>query len=106
MTSILTAILALGLGVGLGILVILAGQLLRGYVVFKLWGWFCVPALGLPPIGIAAAIGITLLVSYLTVQEGGYVKETDRKKNLITAFNALLMPFMILLIGYVAHLYL
>lgn len=39
-----------------------------GYVLSTLWGWFLVPALGLPAISIPSAIGIDLVVSYMTHQ--------------------------------------
>lgn len=35
---------------------------LRGFVLASLWGWFVVP-LGVPALGIAQAIGISLIVS-------------------------------------------
>jgi hypothetical protein len=41
---------------------ILAITLLRGLVLVSLWGWFVVP-LGVPGIGIAHAIGISILAS-------------------------------------------
>lgn len=39
--------------------------LLRGVVVRDMWAWFVVP-LGVKPIGMAEAIGLSLLVSYVT----------------------------------------
>lgn len=41
--------------------------MLRGYVIQKLWLWFLVP-LGLPTIGVAHAIGISILIGALTFQ--------------------------------------
>ena len=37
-------------------------MLLRGFVLFKLWGWFIVP-LGMVPISISWALGLAALVS-------------------------------------------
>lgn len=37
----------------------------RGWALSLLWGWFFVP-LGLPPIGIVVAIGISLTVNFLS----------------------------------------
>ena len=39
----------------------------QGFVLSQLWLWFFVP-LGVPSIGVANAIGITLLVSFLTAK--------------------------------------
>ena len=41
--------------------------LFRGYVIFKLWAWFLVP-IGVHPITIPIALGISLIVSILTYQ--------------------------------------
>ena len=40
---------------------------LRGWVLSILWGWFLVPV-GVRPIGIAHAIGVSILISMLTHQ--------------------------------------
>jgi hypothetical protein len=45
----------------LGIILLVPMALLRGFVVFTLWGWFLIP-LGLPAIGIAHAMGISGMV--------------------------------------------
>ncbi len=39
-----------------------------GYVLVKLWQWFVVPVFGFEQIRLVSAIGIGLLVSYLTHQ--------------------------------------
>jgi hypothetical protein len=43
--------------------------ILNGWVLSILWGWFFVPTLGLPDITIVQAIGIALVVGYLTYQD-------------------------------------
>lgn len=43
----------------------LAAILARGLVLTILWGWFAVPVFGLPALSITAAIGLTVLLSYL-----------------------------------------
>jgi len=42
------------------------GALLNGWALNLLWGWFLVPTLGLPDISIVEAIGISLVISFLT----------------------------------------
>jgi hypothetical protein len=43
----------------------LAAILTRGFVLTVLWGWFAVPVFGLPALGIAPALGLTVLLNYL-----------------------------------------
>lgn len=43
----------------------LAAILVRGFVLTVLWGWFAVPVFGLPALGIAPALGLTVLLNYL-----------------------------------------
>lgn len=40
-----------------------------GYVLTCLWGWFVVPTFALPPLTLAQAIGVSLIVGYLTNAE-------------------------------------
>ena len=37
-------------------------QVIRGFTVSVLWGWYAVPYLNLPPLGVVPAIGLSLLV--------------------------------------------
>lgn len=50
----------------LGLLAISA--MWKGYVLTVLWGWFVAPTFGLPVLALAPAIGMSLLVSFLTYQ--------------------------------------
>lgn len=75
-----------------------------GYVLSVLWGWFVVPAFGVPHIGVAAAIGIGLLVKAITYQPDA--SKSDRNephvdkmaKSFAVAF---LVPLLNLGIGWV-----
>lgn len=40
-------------------------MLLNGWVFAMLWSWFAVPLLGAPPIGVAGALGLSLLVQHI-----------------------------------------
>lgn len=44
------------------------GVMWSGYALSKLWAWFLVPALGVPALSIPAAIGLAMVVSYMTYQ--------------------------------------
>lgn len=48
--------------------VVAAGTMWSGFVLSILWGWFFVPALGAPVLSVPSAIGISLVVSYMTHQ--------------------------------------
>jgi len=52
-----------------------------GYVLTCLWGWFVVPTFALPPLTLAQAIGVSLIVGYLTNQytPKQYKQENDIK---------------------------
>ena len=47
----------------------------RGYVLTVLWGWFIAGLFGLPALGVAQAIGLCLVVSYLTVDFSSAVRD-------------------------------
>lgn len=76
----------------------------RGYVLSVLWGWFAVPYLGAPPIGVAAAIGISLLVGMLTNHRTGNeaTKDGSTSERLLSAMAiALIAPALTLLFGWI-----
>ena len=77
----------------------------RGYVLTVLWAWFVMPTFGLPALGIAPAIGLALVVSFLTHQsdsvktpEGDFAERMGR-----ACAYALLLPLFMLGIGWVVH---
>lgn len=103
---------------------IVLGTILRGVVIWKLWDWFMVPNFHLPPLRIALAIGLGLLVSYMSgavVQGWGDIKKPTAKKapeewlreegpNLwqwvkMTSALTIAYPFFFLLLGYVVSLF-
>lgn len=64
-------------------LLLLAGSSLwSGYVLSTLWGWFLVPIFDLPALSVPAAVGVALIVGYLTHQhkiESEKEKTTNEK---------------------------
>lgn len=64
----MTALAILGSIVGVGLLMVFSA-IFNGYALSVLWGWFIVPTFGLPALAVAPAIGVALVVSYLTHQE-------------------------------------
>lgn len=84
------------IGVG-AIALMIPATVLRGWALSILWGWFAVPILGAPPLGIAQSIGIALVVGMLAHQ---YVpsKEKDVAGPLVAMS---LGPFIALFIGWI-----
>ena len=66
---------------GLLILAIPVGAVVKGWAFIKLWGWFVVPAFGLPGVTMAQAIGIGALISLLTHQ----ISECEKEEKSIIA---------------------
>lgn len=78
--------------------------ILDGFVLIKLWGWFIVPTFALPTLGLAAAIGIAMIIRYLT-HEHKWDGEKN-KKNLGSQFAiAISYPILSLLLGYIVSLF-
>ena len=71
-----------------------------GLVLSILWGWFIVP-LGLPEIGLANAIGVSLVVGFLTRHHA--TSEKDLSDRII---ESLITPLIVLGFGWVVHLFL
>jgi hypothetical protein len=97
---IMVAIVAILIFVGL----LLLGAILNGFALSILWGWFMIPTFQLPEIGIVQAIGIGLVISFLTHQRMQSREGEDARKvlrNQITG--ALIQPIAALLLGWVVH---
>lgn len=78
--------------------------ILRGWVLTILWGWFAVP-FGLPVLNIPTAIGVALIVSYLTHQTvDAQPKEESAGEKFATAVvMAFVGPFLTLGFGLIVH---
>ena len=77
----------------------------KGYVLTVLWAWFVVPVFGLPALALAPAIGLSLVVSFLTYQHGVAQDDTGDFSDRIakSVVNAMLWPAMALGIGWVVR---
>ena len=82
---------------------IAATTVLRGYVIAKLWLWFIAATFGLPPLGIAQAAGLSLIVGFLTLPEIKKPGDADVATSAIwfQVRMAVLMPPFVLLVGWV-----
>lgn len=52
----------------------------HGYVLSMLWGWFIVPVFNAPVLGVAPAIGVALLIGYLTKSRANKEKKEEKKQ--------------------------
>lgn len=82
------------------------GTVLAGYVLSVIWGWFMVPLLHAPPLSVAGAAGIHLVIRYVTYQtpkpdDDGAMAALKKipGQMVLTA----VLAGMTLLIGYVIH---
>jgi Na+(H+)/acetate symporter ActP len=75
-----------------------ASSIWSGYVLSILWGWFIVPTFGLPMLSIPVAIGLALIVSYLTKSVSN--TKTDWGWSISIA---IITPLVALCMGYVVH---
>jgi hypothetical protein len=80
--------------VGTLTLVVLA-ILVRGFCLSILWGWLIVPVFGLPALGVAPAIGLTVFLNLLL----------NHSKVESSLGGVLASPFVALLLGWVVHLF-
>lgn len=79
----------------------------KGFILSVLWGWFIVPVFGLPALPVVAAIGINLVISFLTYQPIESKSENgDAMSAIGKAINAgILYPTIILFMGWIVHLF-
>lgn len=74
---------------------------LRAWVISKLWGWYLVPAFGAPVLSLPVAFGISLITGYLVRVEN---RNDDREWKERLA-SGLMMPFAVLLLGWLGTLF-
>ena len=82
---------------------IAVGYIWSGYVLTILWGWFVVSTFGMPALQLAPAIGLAVVVGYLTHQ---YIpkmpKEGSSFDQMAHSFGHMaLKPAMALLVGWI-----
>lgn len=87
----------------LGIVSVIGGLILKGWVLITLWEWFVIPLFGLPVIGIANAIGLIIITTLLVPLENTKRNEEESisKTMGVIAGKAFLAPIFALLIGWI-----
>ena len=88
--------------------ILVLSSVLNGFVLTILWKWFMIPVFSLPAINVPQAIGISMLISFLTHQQNGNKKEDKEQFELWVSllFNALLNPLLVLGIAWIVQLFL
>ena len=102
----MTALAVLGGIVGAGFLMVFS-SIFTGYTLSVLWGWFVVPTFGAPALHIVPAIGVAIVVSYLTYQTHNCQKEKKSFGETIVeeTVMAVLRPSYVLFFGWIVHLF-
>jgi len=76
----------------------------NGFVAMKLWNWFIVK-LGAMPIELWLAVGISLVISYLTYKVNYYAIDVPNKKRVGYAIaSGIITPATFLLLGWIVKL--
>lgn len=83
---------------------IVVTAILNGWVLMIMWGWFIVPLFELPALRVVEAIGVSMVISMLTVKheyKEDKHKTTEDRVSLVVAM--LSYPVIVVLIGWIVH---
>ncbi len=98
-------------GLVLFVLGVAAFAVFGGWVFSILWGWFVVPVFGLPQLSVVQAIGLSLMIGYMTHhlksddKDNGDDEDSAGAKTLKNLLFAIFYPLLILSLGWVIHLF-
>ncbi len=88
----------------LGIVMVVPSIIWRGYVLVILWKWFMVSTFEVRALSIPAAIGVSLIVSYMTHQVNWATDDaTPTAKAARSVMIPLIDPAFVLLIGWIVN---
>jgi len=87
-------------------LMVIPLSLLNGFVLMTLWAWFVTPLFGLLPLSLIEAIGLGIIVSYLTHQYGATQEKFETAKEALAGiFKMILHPIITLAFAWVIQLF-
>lgn len=109
--KIIAAIIGIAFFLALSAIVGVASAALMGWVLVVLWSWFVIPVFGLPALHMAYAVGLMLLVRYMTIVPDGdkiaeYKKldvEERTERLMVNGALAVAFPLFVLGIGWIIH---
>ena len=83
------------------------GSVFNGYVLSVTWGWFVVPTFGVPKLSIVAAIGLAMVINYITYQEIDCDPRSETNSAKITrgVTMSIMRPSLFLFLGWIVHLF-
>jgi putative Mn2+ efflux pump MntP len=89
------------------IILMVYAAMLNGWALAKLWSWFIVQTFNLPVLSIPAAIGLSMVVGYLTHQMSDKKNEDEYWETLVKGgVAATVKPIFALLFGAIVKLWL
>jgi len=88
---------------------IAVSSIINGWILTKLWHWFAVPIFGLHELTLTQAIGVAMIIAFLTNRHVKFTKSTKNKDS-DTDWGVLLSavfvaPLVTLLFGWIVHLF-
>lgn len=81
---------------------LVVSYIIRGFVLSHLWTWFIVPLFHVASLDIIHAIGLSMVVGYLT-QSVSFAKQDDSTSAIARLVIILSGPFVTLLFGWIVH---
>lgn len=91
------------------IVAVIAGAITNGWALTMLWSWFIVPVFGLPILSLPQAIGVAMVITFLTKHA---IRENKGKdKDIWIVIGEVLgaviaIPIFVVCIGYIVTLFL
>lgn len=94
------------LGIVVYLVTVAIGAFWGGFVLTKLWFWFVVPTFHLPLLTLPSAIGLSLVVSYMTSRPDFSVSEQSWSKLFATLLaHVTITPLVALVFGAIVKSY-
>lgn len=81
------------------------GTIVNGWALMTLWGWFIVPVFELPPLTTVQAIGVAMVISFLTKRHDLSEQRKRSTSEMISLLigSSFLLPVVTVVIGFVVH---
>jgi hypothetical protein len=76
------------------------GASINGFMLSIMWGWFIVPTFNLPKITVPVAIGMMLMVSFVSYKPEGMKKEYKEEGQWV---GQIALPFLIFSVAWIVH---